>query len=92
MHNSFPKQEKTHAFGKPFTHFLLFALLFESLRNGAGEFFDPACGECLCGFIHWPPGVYLFIFPNNRLLRPCAALLKNDFKMLRMAFSWLCRG
>ncbi len=75
MHNSFPKQEKTHAFGNPFTHFLLSALLFESLRNGAGDFFDPACGESLCGFIRSPPGVYLFIFPNNRLLRPCAALL-----------------
>ncbi len=75
MHNSFPKQEKTHAFGKPFTHFLLSALSFESLRNVTGDFFDPACGESLCGFIRSPPGVYLCIFPNNRLLRPCAALL-----------------
>lgn len=64
MHNSFPKQEKTHASGKPFTHFLISALLFESLRNGAGDFFDPACGECLCGFIRSPPVgfIYLFIY------------------------------
>lgn len=76
MHNSFPKQEKTHASGKPFTHFLLSALLFEPLRNGAGDFFDPACGECLCGFIRTPPGVDLFIyFSNNRLVRPFVALL-----------------
>lgn len=39
MHNSFLKQEKTHASGKLFTHFLISTLLFESLRKGAGDFF-----------------------------------------------------
>lgn len=88
MHNSFPKQEKTHAFGNPFTHFLLSALLFESLRNGAGDFFDPACGESLCGFIRSPPGVYLFIFPNNRLLR----LLQHYCRMVLKCWGRRSRG
>lgn len=66
MHNSFPKQEKTHASGKLFTHFLISTLLFESLRR---FFFDPACGECLCGFIRLPPlgFIYLFLEITERL-------------------------